>query len=180
VTVRGALLPIGAALVLGLFVYLFLSVRSAMAPPAAASGGDRPHPARSAPAVEARVQQPTAPPNAPTPAVPRPVVRADVAPPPRDPPPAARESLSSFQLDSVMDEANKLYDRGDYEDAKQTAGRVLAQDPSNVRMLRIMVSASCIDGDSGAAMSYYARLPPADQEQMRTRCARYGVSFGDK
>lgn len=79
-----------------------------------------------------------------------------------------------------MDEANKAYDRGDYEDAKQVAGRVLAQDPSNVRMLRILVSASCIDGDSSGAMSYYARLPAGDQEQMRTRCARYGVSFGDK
>lgn len=178
-TVRGALLPAGAVLVLGVSVYLFLAVRSAMEPPSA-GGGDTPRPARSAAAVEARVQQPTAPPNAPTPAAPRAAARADAPPPPRDPPPAAHESLSSFQLDSVMDEANKAYDRGDYEDAKQVAGRVLAQDPSNVRMLRIMVSSSCIDGDSSGAMSYYARLPPGDQEQMRTRCARYGVSFGDK
>jgi type IV secretory pathway VirB10-like protein len=180
VTVRGALLPIGAVLVLGVCVYLFLAVRSVTAP-SAASGGDRPRPARAAPAVEARVQQPTAPPNAPTPAAPRPAPRAEVAPPPpRDPPPVAQESLTSSKLEAAMDDANKAYDRGDYEDARQVAGRVLAQDPSNVRMLRVMVSASCIDGDGSVALSYYARLPPVDQEQMRTRCARYGVSFGDK
>jgi hypothetical protein len=43
-----------------------------------------------------------------------------------------------------------------------------------------MVSASCIDGDAAAAQFYYARLPVADQDQMRVRCARYGVAFGDK
>lgn len=79
-----------------------------------------------------------------------------------------------------MDEANKAYDRGDFDDAKQSAGRVLAQQPTNVRMLRIMVSALCIDGDTTAAMSYFAKLPASDQEQMRTRCARYGISFGDR
>jgi hypothetical protein len=180
VTVRHALLPISAVLVLGLAVYLFLAVRSAVAPPPLAGGEDRPRAARPAPPVEARVQQPTAPPNAPAAPVQPPPVRAEVAPVPRDPPPAAQESLDGSKLDYVMDEANKAYDRGDYEDAKQVAGRVLAQQPSNVRMLRIMVSSSCIDGDSTAAQFYYARLPAPDQEQMRTRCARYGISFGDK
>ena len=79
-----------------------------------------------------------------------------------------------------MDDANKAYDRGDYDDAKQVAGRVLAQQPTNIRMLRVMVSASCIDGDAAGAQFYYARLPVADQDQMRVRCARYGVAFGDK
>jgi hypothetical protein len=76
-----------------------------------------------------------------------------------------------------MDEANKAYDRGDFEDAKQVASRVLAKFPGNVRMLRIMVSASCIDGDVPVAQAHYGRLPPADQEQMKVRCARYGVAF---
>jgi len=79
-----------------------------------------------------------------------------------------------------MDEANKAYDRGDYDDAKTVAARVLARQPGNVRMLRIMVSASCIDGDSATALSSFARLPVADQAQMRTRCARYGIAFPEK
>jgi hypothetical protein len=79
-----------------------------------------------------------------------------------------------------MDEANKAYDRGDYDDAKTVAARVLARQPSNARMLRIMVSASCVDGDSATAMASYARLPAADQAQMRTRCARYGIVFPEK
>src|SRR5262249_43076157 len=104
-------------------------------------------------------------------------------PAPREVPQAAAPDsapLDGPRLDGAMDDANKAYDRGDYEDAKQLAGRVLAQQPTNVRMLRIMVSASCIDGDSPAAQFHYAKLPPHDQEQMRIRCARYGIAFADK
>jgi hypothetical protein len=79
-----------------------------------------------------------------------------------------------------MDEANKAYDHGEFDEAKTIAGRLLARYPNNVRMLRIMVSASCIDGDAVTAQTSYARLPAPDQAVMRTRCARYGVSFPDK
>jgi hypothetical protein len=44
-------------------------------------------------------------------------------------------------------------------------------------MLRIMVSASCIDGDGATALASFAKLPAPDQAQMRVRCARYGVAF---
>jgi len=37
-----------------------------------------------------------------------------------------------------------------------------------------------LDGDSAVAQAHYARLPPADQEQMKLRCARYGITFVDK
>lgn len=83
------------------------------------------------------------------------------------------------KLDALMNEANKAYDRGDFEEAKAIAGRMLVTSPNNVRMLRIMVSASCIDGDTGVAQTSYAKLPPSDQAQMRVRCSRYGVSFAD-
>jgi hypothetical protein len=79
-----------------------------------------------------------------------------------------------------MEEANKAYDIGDLEGAKQLAGRLLSRFPTNVRMLRIVVSASCIDGDSAVAQASYQKLPPGDQEQMRIRCARYGVTFADR
>lgn len=87
------------------------------------------------------------------------------------------DALAGPKLDTVMAEANRAYDRGDFDDAKQVAGRVLARYPTNVRMLRVMVSASCMDGDSATAQQHYAKLPPSDQEQMRTRCARYGIAF---
>jgi hypothetical protein len=78
-----------------------------------------------------------------------------------------------------MTEANKAYDRGDFDEAKSLAGRLLVSDPTNVRMLRIMVSASCLDGDTAVAQAHYAKLPQPDQEQMKIRCARYGITFPD-
>jgi hypothetical protein len=183
VTVRHAVLPVGAVLVLGLGVYLFVEVRAQPAPPQPVAS-DRPSP-------PAPMPQPAAPRNAPVadspsaaPAPPAVVPRAAPAPAPHEV--AAAPALppepapTGPKLDAVMSEANKAYDRGDFEDAKLIAGRLLASYPTNVRMLRIMVSASCIDGDSTVAQAHYAKLPPADQEQMKVRCARYGVLFADK
>ncbi|HEX7837080.1 MAG TPA: hypothetical protein VF469_06425, partial [Kofleriaceae bacterium] len=105
---------------------------------------------------------------------------------PPGPAPSASEpaqpepELVGPRLDAVMDEANKAYDRGDFDDAKTIAARLLARYPTNVRMLRIVVSASCIDGDAQAAQASYVKLPAPDQAQMRIRCARYGVSFPEK
>jgi hypothetical protein len=84
------------------------------------------------------------------------------------------------KLDSVMAEANKAYDHGDFDEAKGIALKVLAKDPNNVRMLRIAVSAACIDGDSTEAQKHFASLPGPDREAMKIRCGRYGVNFTDK
>jgi hypothetical protein len=83
------------------------------------------------------------------------------------------------KFDVVMAEANKAYDHGDFEDAKVIALKVLAKDPNNVRMLRIAVSAACIDGDSTEAQKHYNTLPGPDREAMKIRCGRYGVTFAD-
>ena len=85
----------------------------------------------------------------------------------------------NVKLEAEMVEANKAYDRGDTDEARDIAKRIVASQPGNVRMLRILVSTSCIDGDAAAAKQYYATLPKGDQNQMATRCARYGVTFGD-
>lgn len=195
-TARHAILPIGAALVLGLGVYLFVEVRAQPSPPmpasavASSSSIDRPaRPLRSAPPAG---QQAVALGDAAPAMPPRSSDRPSRVGQPGPPPPAATHdpvgnsaaepdpALAGPKLDAVMDEANKAYDRGDFEDAKTIAGRLLAKLPTNVRMLRIMVSASCIDGDSAVAQAHYAKLPPADQEQMRVRCARYGIAFPDR
>ena len=193
-TVRHAALSLGAVLVLGLGVYLFVEVRSqavplatvhrespvAAVPPAPAS--PPPQPAASPPPSTREVREP--PPGAPAarevhapPPVPAPTAGSPVAAPAGDPPDA---DLSGPRLDAIMAEANKAYDRGDFDDAKAIAAKLLARFPTNVRMLRIMVSASCIDGDGATAQASYAKLPPGDQAQMRVRCARYGVAFADK
>jgi hypothetical protein len=80
-----------------------------------------------------------------------------------------------FQM--VLAEANKAYDRQDFDEARAIANKVLAKDPTNVRMLRIMVSSYCIESDSVTAQTYYDKLPEFDRHQMTTRCATYGVSF---
>jgi hypothetical protein len=96
-----------------------------------------------------------------------------------DPPESAVDEHAKPKLDAIMDQANKAYDRQDFDEARTFAGKVLAAQPNNVRMLRIMVSSSCIDGDSITAQKYYPLLPKFDRDQMKTRCDRYGVTFTD-
>lgn len=86
---------------------------------------------------------------------------------------------ANASLDAIMDRANKAYDHQDFEEAKMIAGKILSKQPNNVRMLRIMVSATCIEGDPAVAQKYFEQLPKPDREQMKLRCDRYGVSFKD-
>jgi len=175
------MLPIAAVLVLALGVYLFVEVRAEPAPPEPVMGRA---PRASAPpartAQAAPVDEPVAAPRVSPPppqAAPRTPAAAATTPTlvvSDEPPPVGAK------LDAAMAEANRAYDRGDFDEAKAAAGRLLANDPNNVRMLRIMVSASCLDGDASAAQTHYAKLPPGDQEQMKLRCARYGITFADK
>lgn len=75
-------------------------------------------------------------------------------------------------------EANTLYDRADYEGAKEAALKVLEDNPNNVRMLRVVVSSACIMGDHDEAATYYERLTrDRDRSHMRKRCSRYGVDL---
>jgi predicted Zn-dependent protease len=124
----------------------------------------------------------------PTPPPPR-IATDDVAPkfertPPVEevqPPASARimPTGPNPKLDAIMGEANRAYDQGEFEEAKQIAQKVLVQTPNNVRMIRIVVSSECIAGDSAEAQKYFAQLPVADRAQMRTRCDRYGVTLKD-
>ena len=190
-SVRHAVLSIGAAMVLGLGVYLFVEVRAQPSPMVSSDPGTARERA-AAPAPPAIAGPPATRPVAAAPPPAPPPTPAPVAPPapPETPAPAlatgdppaapAASDAAEVRLDAAMAEANKAYDRGDLDDAKTIAARLLARQPDNVRMLRIMVSASCIDGDSAMAQASFARLPPPDQAQMRVRCARYGIAFPDK
>ncbi len=83
------------------------------------------------------------------------------------------------ELQAGMSEANRLYDRADYDGARTKAQELLKEHPDNVRMLRVVVSSSCMMGDEKTAQAHYERLPERDQRHMRRRCSRYGVEFAD-
>lgn len=175
-----------AVAVLAMGVYLFIQVRATpaearVAPQAAA----RPH----APEHEdvTASTEPTEPgqPARGGPKMGRPL-SADELRPTSPPPPSGGDAPAltndvpdktdpRFQM--VLAEANKAYDRQDFDEARSIATRVLAKDPTNVRMLRIMVSSHCIEGDTANAKTYYDKLPDFDRQQMDKRCATYGVTF---
>jgi hypothetical protein len=111
--------------------------------------------------------------SSPRPAAPSPEVAAPPAAP-RD-----RPTMTAEERDELVEEANRTYDRGDVEEARSVARRVLASEPANVRMLRIVVSASCMLGDIEDARAAFAKLPPHDRSHMKTRCARYGIHLRD-
>ena len=180
VSARHVVLGLIAAAVLIAGVYLFIEVRStspaiAAAPPSHApeltQASDEPHPAGFD-------HRGTAP-----------IVRADHGTAVTSPPPsiasdeqssddtAAELDKPNPKIDAIMDQANKHYDKGEWEDAKLIAAKVLTKQPNNVRMMRIMVSASCVDGDVGVAQKWFDQLPKSDREQMKVRCDKYAVTF---
>jgi hypothetical protein len=167
------------ALVLVAGVYLFHEVR---ATPARAEGQSEPE--------HAAVPTPDKPPEVSHDHTPH-VDRTAPPPPPiahttntSDPPSVPSDdtdgsAVANPKIEAVMDQANKAYDRSDFEEAKAIAGKVLAKQPGNVRMMRIMVSSACIEGDNPVAQKWYEQLPKPDREQMKVRCDKYGVTFKD-
>jgi hypothetical protein len=176
----------GAVLLAGLGIYLYFEVRKAPAQPLPAEKSRKPEPVAVAdkPAAPALPDKPaTVPAPMPTPQPAPPPVRDDGEHVPGPRIPTIGSPLSNARanpkLDAVMDEANKAYDRGEFDEAKSLATRALAKMPGNSRMLRILVSTSCIEGDSNEAQKHYNQLPASDRAQMKIRCERYGVTFTD-
>lgn len=87
------------------------------------------------------------------------------------------EPATDPDLDAAMLEANKLYDRHSYDEARTLALKLLDREPGNVRMLRVVVSSSCILGDAEVAQKHWAALPEFDRGQMTARCDRFGITF---
>lgn len=163
-------------------VYLFIQVK---ATPAQAHHVATP-PARAVPERSPVPEAEPEPEREPPPAAarPAPIVNAPSRPElaGHDVEPAGElddERRPNLKLDNLMELANKAYDRQDFDQATAIAGKVLAKDPANVRMLRVMVSANCIAGDSAIAQEHYVKLPEFDRGQMKTRCDRYGVTLTD-
>lgn len=179
-----------AVLVLGFGVYLLLEVRAK--PAEALASGVRTVASKDAPPPD----EPEPPPEEAAPPRARPKTTTPRRPPARKlanrlgfvrrtvSAPAAgapdrEQDGKPYRLDQIMDEANRAYDRMDLDEAREIAQRVLAKQPENVRMLRIMVSAACIEYEPEDAQKYFNLLPARDRAQMKTRCMRYGVTFTD-
>lgn len=90
------------------------------------------------------------------------------------------ENDPRLETSNAKDEANRLYDKQDYEGAMQRAEQVLRDEPGDIRMLRVAVSSSCQLGDADKAKQFYVQLPPHDQNQMSRRCQRFGITFADQ
>jgi len=183
VNLRGIALAMATALVLGMGVYLFFEVRAK--PAAAQASGARTTPPerdRTAPVeppTTPRAVESSKPPRSPDDRKPS-TGRVEVKPDPEDLPAGDPEDIKpSYKLDFVMAEANKAYDRQDFDEARTIAQKVLKKLPGNARMLRIMVSAACVESDGPEAQKHYDLLPAGDRAQMRTRCTKYGVTFTD-
>ena len=197
VTPRHIILGVASLAVLGMVLYLFKEVRTTTAS-SAVPQRTAPAPTASASDTETRPEEPSKVASRPA-GIPVRTPQPAQAEPSR---PAARpageeNTMRRFgeaeptnvadelakpnpKMDAVMAEANKAYDRGEFDEAKDIALKVLAKDPANVRMLRVVVSANCIDGNAAEAQKHYLSLPAPDREQMKVRCDRYGVTFNDK
>ena len=164
---RVIVLSLGAVVILGGLIYLFLQVTDDPAPGVTAAAGDeRPRPRK----------EPVRPPTTGSGTL---VATSDGSARPRVDPGASngggRPTIDpgagtgggdedvgpdpDVDLDLAMDEANKSYDHSDYEAAVKQALRVLGKTPDNVRMLRIVVSSSCLMGDADTATKYFGQLP---------------------
>lgn len=83
------------------------------------------------------------------------------------------------ELQRRIREVNRTYDRRDFEGALAAAKEILADKPSNVRLLRVVVSSACAMGNEAEARAAHAKLPPRHQRQMTRRCSRYGMELGE-
>lgn len=178
---KSLVLIAAAALVLGMGLYLFIQVKSTPAEaqaPAVGGAGVTHAPAPSTSTSTSTTQSPT-PSSVQTTAA-RPSPAQVSASPELSGAPTPDEARPNIKVDSMMELANKAYDAQDFDQAIAIAGKVLAKDPSNTRMMRIMVSANCIAGDATVAQTWYEKLPQGiDRQQMKMRCERYQVSLKD-
>jgi hypothetical protein len=84
---------------------------------------------------------------------------------------------ASADITELMDVATRYYDRGDYQTAEEIAVSSLERFPQNIKMLRIVVSTSCIMGNETQARGYYEQLPARDQRDMKRRCTGWGIEL---
>src|SRR5258705_11375320 len=144
--VRTIGLGLAAVVVLGGGLYLFLQVTSDPGAPAVAARDDRPAPRDQPvpPSAGSAIRFSPTTPRTGSATIKKPITpTGDTTPATTTATPPALDTDDpgtnpDVDLDTAMDEANKLYDVNDYEAASKQALRVLAKHPDNIRMLRIV------------------------------------------
>jgi hypothetical protein len=189
VSVRQITLAVSGAVVLLMSLYLYVKVRAAPAQPSptALQGAALQHDVATQPPPPTRPTDPWGPgggsPQAREEATRNQLVGSDRVEPgqPATPPPQIDqpENLDDdLKASDGMTQANKLFDRGDWDEASAQALKMLETDPKNSRMLRIVVSVACFTNDPDKAQKYWALLgDDRDKAQMSVRCSRYGINF---
>lgn len=189
VSVRQITLAVSGTVVLAMSLYLYVKVRASPAQPSTAAIADaKAHAPAPAPSPD---PWNGGPPQARAEATRTALVgpaETRVEPPPSGgsgattPPQLQVDDNSNVDDDlkasDGMTMANKLFDRGDWEEAAKQAAKMLETDPKNSRMLRIVVSVACFTGDPDKAQKYWTQLgDERDKAQMSVRCGRYGIQF---
>lgn len=185
---RVTLLSVAALLVAIGGIYLLVQVKtSGAAAPSEKALAEVARHARSAPSGTTRPRGEDSTPSIPQPDRPTPAAtaRGAIATPEAaalpsarfEPTPDEEKGSLDVEFDQSMVEANKLYDRQQFDDARTLALKLLERKPGTVRMLRVVVSSSCILGDAETAQKHWAELPEFDQAQMATRCERFDIKF---
>jgi hypothetical protein len=82
-----------------------------------------------------------------------------------------------LEISTLKDEANRMYDKQDFDGAIAAAAKVLDKEPGDIRMLRVLVSSHCQAGDADKAQQYWNQLPDHDRNAMNRRCQRFGITF---
>lgn len=117
------------------------------------------------------------------PEIDRPSIVDGARPAPITPAAAATPDLEGdprLETSNAKDEANRLYDKMDYEGALTKAMAILEKEPGDIRMLRVATSSACQLGDADKAKQFWGQLPPHDQNQMTRRCQRFGITFPEQ
>ncbi len=191
VSVRQITLAVSGAVVLLMSLYLYVKVRAAPAQPSQAvlQGAALQHDMAAEPPPPPKQTDVWGPgggsPQARAEATRNQLVGSDRVEPgqpvtaPQLDTPASNENLDDdLKASDGMTQANKLFDRGDWDEASAQAIKMLENDPKNPRMLRIVVSVACFSNDPDKAQKYWSMLTDdRDKAQMSVRCARYGINF---
>ncbi len=191
-SIKSILLALSGSVVVLALVYLSMEVRAAPAPVSAAKieeARSKAKRTRTAPTPSnvsdpwgpSKSERDVAPEKVAAPEVTQPTIAEPVAEPEvntlKTAPVPDVDNDPRLELSTAKDEVNRLYDKQDYEGALNNGIAVLAKEPGDIRMLRVVVSAACQLGDADKAQLYWAQLPPHDQSQMTRRCQRFGITF---
>ena len=178
---RTLAMTVAGALVAGGLAYMLYSLSSSEAKPAksqpAKSVAKDPEPAATR--IKRRLPQPKPPEQ-----------EAPEPPPEPEKPFAVIEERPDIRVEGIdnerdlaevleaVTETHVLYDKSDYAGAIAKAKSVLERQPKNTRMLRIVVSSSCIIGDEDTARDYYAKMyTDTDRKHVETVCAQHKVEL---